>query len=42
MRIKQKGIKTTYSSGIRTLTEGVTGAHSNGCTNYFYLSCACQ
>jgi len=29
---------TTSSSGIGTLTDGVTGAHSNRCTNYFYLS----
>jgi len=35
---KQKGNKKTSSSGIRTLTDGVTGAHSNGCNNYFYLS----
>ena len=34
---KQKGIKKT-SSGIRTITDRVTGAHSNRCSNYFYLS----
>jgi len=33
---KQKGLNKT-SSGIRTLTGGVTGAHSNRCTNYFSL-----
>ena len=35
---KQKGLKKTSSSGIRTLTDGVPGAHSNRYTNYFYLS----
>jgi len=35
---KQKCLKKTSPSGIRTLTDGVTGAHSNRCTNYFYLS----
>jgi len=41
MRIKHneaKRFKKTSSSGIRTLTDGVTGAHSNSCNNYFYLS----
>ena len=36
---KQKDIKKTSSSGIWTLTDGVTGAHSNRYnTNFFYLS----
>jgi len=34
---KQK-VKKTSSSDIRTLTDGVTGAHSNRCTNYLYLT----
>jgi len=35
---KQNGFKKNSSSGVRTLTDDVTGAHSNRCTNYFYLS----
>jgi len=43
MKLGQKGFTKTSSSGIRTLTDGVTGAHSNRCTNYIYIyHCACQ
>jgi len=35
---KQKKNKKTSSSGIRTLIDGVTRAHSKRCTHYFYLS----
>ena len=32
-----KKVLKTSSSGLRTLPDGMTGAHSNRCTNYLYL-----
>ena len=38
MRILNTTKQKTSSSGNRTLTDGVTGAHSNRCTYYLYIS----